>query len=101
MEIEYNYTTYSIDPDGDYIIDEFTDYYDPGENITLMHKWNQRGDYQLRVKAIDGRGMESFWSHPLDIVVQNKRINPPYSYSFRCHHLFSLLSLYKNLILIG
>ncbi|RLF39576.1 MAG: hypothetical protein DRN12_06815 [Thermoplasmata archaeon] len=104
--VGYNYTTYSIDPDddlirygwdwnGDYIIDEFTDYYDSGEEIKVMHKWDQKGDYQIRVKAIDGKGMESFWSQPLDVVVKQKKINLLYQPFFIQHHLFKSSFLYR------
>jgi len=75
---EHTYTSYTTDPDddkiklgwdwnGDYIPDEWTDYYKSGEEITVAHAWETKGNYNIRVKAVDENGMEGFWSDPLPV----------------------------------
>lgn len=66
----YKYNIYSVDPDGDdigYIVD-FGDNtivdFDPipsGDILTVEHSWS-RGDYEMKVKAVDINGLESNWS---------------------------------------
>jgi hypothetical protein len=80
---EYTYTSYTTDPDGDkiklgwdwngdYIPDEWTDYYKSGEEITVAHTWENKGNYNIRVKAADEKGMEGFWSDPLPVIMPLK-----------------------------
>jgi hypothetical protein len=72
---EYNYSTSTIDVDGN-IVYYYWDWgdgsssdwigpYNSGEEITLSHIWNKRGDYSIKVKAKDDEGFESLWSDPL------------------------------------
>ena len=107
MGEKYSYSTRSSDPDddkikygwdwdGDYNIDEWTDYYDSGEEIIISHIWNEKGNYAVRVKAKDEAGLESFWSDPLTVTMpRNRLINRPFltflQQSFP--NLFSILRL--------
>jgi hypothetical protein len=83
---EYEYTTNTIDPDGDkifFIFDwddgsksEWLGPYDSEENIVISHTWNVEGEYEIRVKAKDIYGYESEWSDPLYISMPiNKRLD--------------------------
>jgi hypothetical protein len=73
----YLYSTSSVDLDGDRILYNFSwgdDTYsgwvgpfDSGETGTATHAWEEKGDYEIKVKAKDTRGEESDWSEPLAI----------------------------------
>ena len=80
---EYTYKTSSNDPDGDKIsygwdwdgdmvVDEWTDYYDAGTEISITHSWNDTGMYYVRVKARDKVGGESDWSDPMSVIMPIK-----------------------------
>jgi hypothetical protein len=69
----YEYTFYSIDPDGDelyYWILWFDDCpgvswdgpYSSGEEITKSYIWENEGTYTIQVKAKDSNGAESDWT---------------------------------------
>jgi len=79
------FTFKSTDADGDkikYVVDwgdgkhTTTDFYDPGKEVMLDHRWYHTGEYVIRVRAEDERGGES------KITYHNIRIgasNPPYT----------------------
>jgi len=51
--------------------------YDSGDTVTVSHVWDEKGDYNIKVKAKDVNGEESPWSDPLPITMpKNKAINP-------------------------
>ena len=80
---EYNYTSISFDSDYDsiYFLFDWGDKtnsgwlgpYNSGENISMSHSWNKKGNYNIRIKAIDdpnndgnlSDGNESDWSDSL------------------------------------
>jgi len=74
---EYQYTTSSIDPDGDslyYLFDwgdgsysEWLGPYESGETVNASHVWEKRGTYEIKVKAKDEYGSQSNWSDVLVI----------------------------------
>ena len=75
--IEYNYTTYTIDPHGeqvqykwdwgDGIQSTWIGPYDSGETCTASHIYREEGDYEIKVRAIDAHGYQSDWSDPLRV----------------------------------
>jgi len=82
---EYYYTTSSSDPDGekikygfdwdgDYFVDEWTGYYESGEEVTVSHVWEEKGNYGIRVKVRDESRLESFWSDPLPVSFSRNKI---------------------------
>ena len=83
---EYVYTSSTTDPDGDQVYykwywgDETSDWigpYDSGDTAAASHVWDEKGDYNIKVKAKDVHGEESPWSDPLAISMpRNKAINP-------------------------
>jgi hypothetical protein len=69
--IKYTFTTNSTDPNNDKIIylfdwgDGSTSYIGPsdsGDTVNAIHKWKSNGFYNIKVKAIDGELLESYWS---------------------------------------
>ena len=73
----------SIDPDGDMVRYIFnwgdgtqtgSDFVTSGENVTVEHYWNSKGEYDVKVKARDKYGAESGWSDPITVIVLN---DPP------------------------
>jgi predicted GH43/DUF377 family glycosyl hydrolase len=77
---KYTYTTSAVDQDGDkikygwdwdgdQIVDEWTKLYDSGATIETTHSWDEKGTYEIRVKAMDEHGSESDWSEPLTVSI--------------------------------
>jgi hypothetical protein len=83
--VEYNYTTYSVDPDGaeiyykwDWGDGNFSDWLPTN---TASHAW-QKGCYEIRVKAMDCDGAESWgWSEP-------SAVKMPYSHNIQAKGFF-------------
>jgi hypothetical protein len=84
VNVEYTYTTSTIDPDGEHVY-YLWDWGDgtPGEwlgpctsgaTASTTHTWSKDGAYLIRVKAKDWLGAESEWSDPLPVTM-------PYSYN--------------------
>ena len=74
----YKYSTSAGDPDGDDIRYVFnwgddttseTEFVKSGEMAVQSHAWNEPGEYNIRVRAIDDRDASSEWSEPLIMVV--------------------------------
>jgi len=81
--IEYTYTVSTVDSDDDQVFylfdwgDKTTSFilgpYASGEECSASHVWFEKGSYDIRVKAIDGRDVESEWSDPLEVTVPKYR----------------------------
>ena len=77
INIDYTYTASTTDPNGDklyYLFDwddgKFSEWigpYNSGETAEVSHKWNKKGDYEVRVKSKDVCAVESEWSDSLPI----------------------------------
>jgi len=81
--VEYTFSTSTTDPEGDdvYYLFDWGDGtnsgwigpYASGATVDASHMWTVSGDYEIRVKAHDGR-RESNWSEALIITIEN---DPP------------------------
>jgi hypothetical protein len=81
VDIEYNFSSSTIDPDGDklyYMFDwgngEFSEWIGPfasDEVCTASHIWYNVGTFNIKAKALDENGYESDWSRPLKIQILN------------------------------
>ena len=78
----YSFSATSTDPDGDkikYVFDwgdektSETNFVDSGQAGSASHKWNNGGQYEVRVKAVDINGAESDWSGPSYIDIEGTR----------------------------
>jgi len=89
----------TTDPNGDMIMYLFD--WDDGTNsgwimpsvfgsIKASHNWSERGDYEVKVKAIDQYGAESEWSDPLAVTMP-RSINIFNPWLFRLIQRFPLL----------
>ena len=80
---EYTYSVSTVDPDNDEIFylfdwgDNVTSFilgpYESGEECIASHVWFEKGSYDIRVKAIDGRDAESEWSDPMHVTIPKYR----------------------------
>jgi len=80
---EYDYTFITTDPNGDqvyYYVDwgdetnsGWLGTYDGGEDITLTHKWDQKGTYTIKAK--DTNNVESEWATLSVSMPRNRMIN--------------------------
>ena len=64
--------------------------FDSGEPCKASHSWETRGDYELKVKAMDEYGLESEWSDPLAVRMPKEKIWCPIS--DRIHRLSDIFS---------
>ncbi|RLF55919.1 MAG: hypothetical protein DRN27_10115 [Thermoplasmata archaeon] len=78
------YSSSTIDPDGDiiyYLFDwgDGTDSgwqgpFNSGDDCNISHIWNEKGSYQIKVKAKDMYDLESDWSDPLLVSMPKTKI---------------------------
>ena len=70
----YNYSTVSVDPEGDrirygwdwdsdHIVNDWSDFVESGISANISLSWSIEGTYNLQVKAVDEYGVESEWSN--------------------------------------
>jgi len=83
INVEYTYSSRSIDIDGNQIYYWFD--WGDGKNsgwigpqtsgtiVSAKHVWTEKGAYQIKVKAKDTSDAESDWSDPLSIMIDNTR----------------------------
>jgi hypothetical protein len=84
IEIEYPFSTYTTDPDGDQIFYQWdwddetsTEWLGPfnsGVTVVSSHAWTEKGNYEIKVKAKDVNGVESDWSDPLTVIIIDEPI---------------------------
>jgi hypothetical protein len=58
----------------------FSDWLGPfqsGEEINIDHEWDNEGEFQVRVLAVDEIGSQSEWSEPLTVNIVNSAPNKP------------------------
>lgn len=106
-EIEYEYTFYTDDPDGDdvyYYLNWGDVYwtgswqpwigpYKSGEKVTLTNIWDTNGEYVVRVKAKDKYDAKSNWTTLPVMIPKNKNIQITLFQNFleNHQHMFPLL----------
>jgi len=83
INVEYTYSSRTIDTDGNQIYYWFdwgdgknSDWigpYDSGATASAKYTWTEKGAYQIKVKAKDTSNAESDWSDPLTMTVDNTR----------------------------
>ena len=79
------YQANTTDPDGDMLFflfswgdDTFSEWIGPvesGETVKDRHIWTEKGDYEIKVKAKDDRGVQSEWSEPIPISVPKNKVS--------------------------
>jgi len=87
--VEYEYTSETVDDDGDQIRFRFDwgdgNYSDWSEfvvsniSVAMSHSWNSISNYSIRVMAQDGNGLNSSWSPNLNVMVSQNEVEgePP------------------------
>jgi parallel beta-helix repeat protein len=82
--VEYEYSTSTVDPDGDRVkygwdfdgdkqVDEWTGLHQSGKTVTITYEWYQQGTYNVQVRAEDETGKRSVWSEPLKVNMPRNR----------------------------
>jgi C1A family cysteine protease len=96
---KYEYTFTSMDPDGvddvfyyidwgDSQVEEWIGPFESGGEVTVNHVWENKGTYNIRVKAKDTSGLESDWGVLSVNMPKNKQlINTPFQIFMRNHPL--------------
>ncbi|KYK21092.1 hypothetical protein AYK25_03690 [Thermoplasmatales archaeon SM1-50] len=79
--VDYPYTTTTTDPEsgkifyqwswGDGTQSQWLGPFDSGVPIETLHSWNMAGTYTVKVKAKDTLGLESGWSVPLTVQIDD------------------------------
>ncbi len=80
-KVSYTFSSSTTDPEGQqifYLFDwgdnttsEWLGPYDSGNTVNAAHTWNDKGDYEIKVKAKDINDSESKWSDPHSINILN------------------------------
>ena len=101
INIEYNFTAVTSDPDDDNVSYYFdwgdgknsgwTDFIPSGIIVNLSHSWAKSGTYTIKVKAKDDYGMESEWSE-LQVTMPRDKATT-YSLLHRWLERFPILNL--------
>jgi len=112
IEVTYEYTAVTNDPDNDelyYLFDwgddslnEWIGPFESGESYTEFHIWHQQGTYQVRVKAKDEHGAQSEWSDPLSVSMprSKSKMKTIFNYFFEQHLiLYMIITSNSNQIL--
>ncbi len=89
VDVEYMYTTYCNEPDGDnvrYLFDwgdeniTISEYYKSGVTVKESYKWDKQGSFNIKVRAQDDKGVWSDWSDPLSVTIsKNKSLKTLYN----------------------
>ncbi|UCF49951.1 MAG: hypothetical protein JSU91_00280 [Thermoplasmatales archaeon] len=85
--IDHNYSTSTADPNGlnvsygwdwngDFEVDEWTDWYNSNETCVIAHNWSNPDEYSISVMAKNTLEEKSNWSSQLNVTMLN---HPPYS----------------------
>lgn len=106
VNVEYTFTTTTIDPDGDqvyYLWDwgdgtqsEWLGPFVSGAQASAQNSWSAKGDYSVKVKARDISGAESAWSDPLPIAMPTSKSTQ--MMSLLAQFLHTLLQFIQNLL---
>jgi hypothetical protein len=86
--VSYTYTTSTTDPDndnvkygwdwdGDNAIDEWTSFTTSGSVASTSHSWSTPGTYNIKVKAEDVNGAQSYFSATKTVVISSGANSPP------------------------
>jgi hypothetical protein len=77
---EYAFSTVTLDPEGDEVyyqwdfgdgtVSDWVGPYPSGEQVEIVHVWEQKGSYNVSVKAKDSGNAESMYSLPLLISIK-------------------------------
>ncbi|UCB59293.1 MAG: PKD domain-containing protein, partial [Thermoplasmatales archaeon] len=80
---EHIYTTLTVDPDddqlyymwdwGDGTLSDWIGPYSSGAECSESHIWNNRGGFNIKVKAKDINDIQSPWSDPLSISIPRNK----------------------------
>lgn len=74
--VNYTFSSITTDPDGDQVyyqwdwetgVSDWLGPYTSGQTVQAAHFWSAAGDYQVKVKAKDAKGLESVWSDTVTI----------------------------------
>jgi hypothetical protein len=83
-EVQLDFSTVAMDPEGyqiyymwDWGDGELSGWLGPfvsGQTTEAHQTWDETGDFEIKVKAKDSNDTESYWSEPVQIIIEN---NPP------------------------
>ncbi|MFW6121390.1 MAG: Ig-like domain-containing protein, partial [Petrotogales bacterium] len=84
-ETQLNFSAITTDPEGNdvyYMWDwgdgSYSNWLGPfgsGQTIKTNHKWDETGKFEIKVKAKDASHAESYWSKPVQLILENE---PPF-----------------------
>jgi len=105
--VQYNYTLKSEDAEsdevyyfvewGDRTVEEWIGPYSSGENVTVGHIWEERGEYTIRVKAKDNFDAESDWT-TLEVSMPLKRMMFRSLFDLFIHGFIHYFPLLENIL---
>ncbi|HWR63434.1 MAG TPA: PKD domain-containing protein, partial [Candidatus Thermoplasmatota archaeon] len=104
IRVPHEYTSRSSDPDdnvmyylfdwGDGTTSNWVKQQDNGDGLA-SYTWDQRGSYEIKVKAKDIYGQESNWSDPLPITMPKNLWFEP-TFPFLCRIIYRIRALLEQ-----
>ena len=105
----YEFEVFTTDPDGESVeygwdwdgndeVDEWYGPYDSGETVKISYSWDETGNYQIKVKARDNRGMDSGWSDSIKVTMPKLKPKVIISFESFLTNFPKLYNLYKLII---
>ncbi|HEB37089.1 MAG TPA: PKD domain-containing protein, partial [Thermoplasmatales archaeon] len=89
--------SYGWDWNGDNVVDEWTGYGKSGEEYGILHTFNEKGTYAVKVKARDYIwGYESEWSDPVTIKVTKVKSSKDKNNSKNLNHDVKAFRIIQN-----
>ena len=73
-------------------------YYESGEEIEVSNIWEKTGSFDIRVKAKDEEGIESFWSDPLPVSIPKNQNTNKFSNIILLEWLLEKFPLLEKLV---
>jgi len=110
INVEYTYTTSTIDPDDDQVLylwdwgdGNFSDWlgpYNSEAKVKANHTWTKKGDYEIKVKSKDVHGDESNWSEPLGVIMPKNKPKIISLFDFLMQRFPLLQKIFENSLII-
>jgi C1A family cysteine protease len=108
INIEYYYSSSSIDPNNDslYFIFDWGDGTDSGwigpyesnEIVNISHIWIEKGNYEVKTKVKDIHELESEWSKPISISMPMNNKLLRLSYILNKFNIISYFNLFEEIL---
>jgi hypothetical protein len=93
FDYDGNCIKYGWDWNGDLHVDEWTAFYNSGIETVINHTWEKSGLFNIRVKARNNKGFDSYWSDFHPFIVDKKNLFILRFLSYRVGNVFEKMQI--------